>query len=237
MFPPMNSRKGEKMKLNKKTAKAAASCLLLLLLYGCASDSLPFSKTGEASGISDSAGTDSWSLADDQASDEESAQTAQDADESTDKSTEVAEDTAGTTGTVTVYLCGAVKSPGVYELPEGSRVYEAIEMAGGLKHNASSTAVNQAQLLTDGEMIEILTEGQATAQQVEQQDEADSRVNLNTASAEELKTLPGIGDAKAASILAYREQNGAFASIEDIKKIEGIKDGVFANIKDLIRVE
>ncbi len=209
---------------------------MLLLLYGCASDSLPFSKTEETSGIPDSASDDGWSLADDQASDEESDQTAQDADESTDKNTEGA-DTVGTTGTVTVYLCGAVKSPGVYELPEGSRVYEAIEMAGGLKRNASSTAVNQAQLLTDGEMIEILTVDEATAQQVEQQDEADSRVNLNTASAEELKTLPGIGDAKAASILAYREQNGAFTSIEDIKKIEGIKDGVFANIKDLIRVE
>ncbi len=209
---------------------------MLLLLYGCASDSLPFSKTEETSGIYDSVSDDGWSLADDQASDEESGQTAQDADESTDKSTEGA-DTVGNTGTVTVYLCGAVKSPGVYELPEGSRVYEAIEMAGGLKRNASSTAVNQAQLLTDGEMIEILTVDEATAQQVEQQDEADSRVNLNTASAEELKTLPGIGDAKAASILAYREQNGAFTSIEDIKKIEGIKDGVFANIKDLIRVE
>lgn len=136
-----------------------------------------------------------------------------------------------------VYVCGAVVHPGVYELAEGSRIYEAVAMAGGMTEDASPTAVNQARVLTDGEMIEILTADEEQEQRILQEADSDGKVNLNTADAEELKTLPGIGDAKANSILAYREQHGAFAAIEDIKNIEGIKDGIFARLEDYIKVE
>ena len=106
-----------------------------------------------------------------------------------------------------------------------------------MTEDASPTAVNQARVLTDGEMIEILTADEEQEQRITQEADSDGKVNLNTADAEELKTLPGIGDAKANSILAYREQHGAFSAIEDIKNIEGIKDGIFARLEDYIKVE
>lgn len=141
-----------------------------------------------------------------------------------------------------VYVCGAVKKPGVYELPSGSRIYEAINQAGGLKKNASVKGMNQAQILSDGDMVEILT--------VEEKNELeqggstsaatggvpDGRININTASAAELMTLNGIGEAKAANIIAYRESNGKFASTEELMNVSGIGKGVYANIQDKITV-
>lgn len=229
------------MKFQKKTAKAAVGCLLLLLLYGCASDRITVPGQ-DASGVTES---DGWELTD--------TDTAANADESdevpispqksaqNDDSDIVETDNMQTASAgakrLTVYVCGAVQHPGVYELAEGSRVYEALALAGGVTDDASPTAVNQAQLLTDGEMIEILTVDQAMERETAQEAESDGRVNINTADAEELKMLPGIGEAKADSIIAYREKNGAFAAIEDIKNIEGIKDGVFAKLEDHIKVE
>lgn len=222
------------MKLQKKTAKAAISCLLLLLLYGCASDRMVM--PGQQDAGDDVALTDDhvWELAD-------AGQTAESDTDNIQQSSGTAgkDDAKQASGSrrLAVYVCGAVRHPGVYELAEGSRVYEALELAGGMTPEASPTAVNQAQLLTDGEMIEILTVSEAAEQETAQAAESDGRVNINTADADELKTLPGIGDAKADSIIAYREQNGAFAAIEDIKNIEGIKDGVFAKLEDHIKVE
>lgn len=221
-------------KLQKKTAKAAFGCLLLLLLYGCASDRMTTS--GEQGAENDVALTDGhvWELADTDLTE------AANADDPPQLSAaDGKEDSRQTSGSrrLAVYVCGAVKHPGVYELAEGSRVYEALELAGGVTADASPTAVNQAQLLTDGEMIEILTVSEAAEQETVQAAASDGKVNINTADADELKTLPGIGDAKADSIIAYREQNGAFAAIEDIKNIEGIKDGVFAKLEDHIKVE
>lgn len=143
-----------------------------------------------------------------------------------------------------VYVCGAVKVPGVYTLPAGSRVYEAIAMAGGMSENAAFTGINQAEPIQDGQMILVLTEEEMrdeqvqgdTAQSAAEEVSDDGRVNLNTATRTQLMTLPGIGEAKADSIIAYREENGRFSSIEDIKKIEGIKEGVFEKIKDSIVV-
>ena len=229
------------MKFQKKTAKAAVGCLLLLLLYGCASDRITVPEQ-DASGVTES---DGWEL-----TDTDTAVNADESDEvpiSSQKSAQndisdiVETDNTQTESAgakrLTVYVCGAVQHPGVYELAEGSRVYEALALAGGVTDDASPTAVNQAQLLTDGEMIEILTVDEAMERETAQETESDGRVNINTADAEELKTLPGIGEAKADSIIAYREKNGAFAVIEDIKNIEGIKDGVFAKLEDHIKVE
>lgn len=135
------------------------------------------------------------------------------------------------TGTIVVYICGAVVQPGVYELPEGSRVIHAIEAAGGLLEDADPHKVNQASLLADGEQVRIWTKEEA-----KDTEEADGRVNLNQATVAELMQLPGIGEAKANAIAAYREEHGHFQSIEDIMKISGIKESVFSQIKDLITV-
>lgn len=138
-----------------------------------------------------------------------------------------------------VYLCGAVKNPGVYHLPSGSRVYEAILLAGGLLETACEDGVNQAEEVTDGQMIKILTEEEAFRQESsiqEPQEQADGRININTAEAADLMTLPGIGESKARSILSYREEKGSFSSTEEIMNITGIKEGVYSKIKDYITV-
>ena len=142
--------------------------------------------------------------------------------------------------TIFVHVCGAVKRPGVYELNADARVCDAIKAAKGLKKKAADTDVNQAQKVSDGEQIYIpYRSHNATEESVGSTNvtnDTDGRINLNSATLEELTTLPGIGDAKAASILAYREEHGSFASIEEIKNISGIKDGVYTKIEAYITV-
>ncbi len=133
-----------------------------------------------------------------------------------------------------VYVCGAVNNAGVYKIAGGSRLYEAVELAGGFTDDADEACLNLAREVKDGEQIIIRTVEEAQAAQ-----EAacgDGLVNINTASAAELTTISGIGESRAQAIIAYREANGGFGSIEDIKKVEGIKDGLFAKIKDKITV-
>lgn len=132
-----------------------------------------------------------------------------------------------------VYVCGEVNVPGVYKLPAGSRVYEAIQLAGGLTEKADAAAVNQALLLADGQMIQVPAQGEESHTAIE---EEDGRVDLNTADIRELMEIPGIGEAKAKSIIAYREQNGGFQSAEDVMKITGIKEGLYSKMKDYITV-
>ena len=152
-----------------------------------------------------------------------------------------------------VHVCGAVKKPAVYALPEGSRVCDAIAEAGGLTEHAADDYVNQARFLTDGERVYIpekdelgnLTAAQyAAGQQVTntggsqssntQSSQEQFPVNINTATLSELMTLPGIGESRAESIIAYREKYGAFATIEDIMQISGIKDAAYEKIKNRI---
>lgn len=141
-----------------------------------------------------------------------------------------------------VQVSGAVASPGVYELPEGSRVFEAIELAGGMTVEADAGQMNQAQTISDGEMIYVKSQGEQVEGTSEipfseQTQQEDGKVNLNTATEEQLMTLPGIGQAKAKSIIAWREENGNFSKIEDLMEIEGIKEGVFSKVKDSIKVD
>lgn len=144
--------------------------------------------------------------------------------------------------TLVIYICGAVVSPGVYELPEEARVVHAIEAAGGLREDADTVTVNQARRLEDGEQIRILTKEEAEAVDTNTDIEGmkasgeSGKVNINQADVAELMTLPGIGQAKANAIIEYRETNGRFTSIADIKKISGIKESVFSKIEDLITV-
>ena len=146
-----------------------------------------------------------------------------------------------------VQVTGAVKTPGVYELPMESRVFEAVQAAGGMTDDAAAESLNQALELTDRQMIVVYTQ-QEWSTMLEDADTAvtgaenagqaadDGRVNINTASLDELCTISGIGRSRAESILTSREQHGAFASIEEIMNVSGIKDGLFQKIKDKIKV-
>lgn len=150
---------------------------------------------------------------------------------------------------VYVYVCGAVELPGVYSLRQGSRLYEAVELAGGLTADADENCLNMARQIADGEQVVILTQEEASAlreagayayppgdaaQGVSAQD--PGLVNINTATVTELTTVSGIGASRAQAIVDYRERNGSFGSIDDIKKVDGIKDGLFSKIKDKITI-
>lgn len=139
--------------------------------------------------------------------------------------------------TIFVYVCGAVVSPGVYELAAGSRVYQAVEAAGGLLEEADRTALNMAGLLTDGQQITVYKEGEsAAAGSGVSGSTASGKVNLNTADREQLMTLPGIGEARAADIINYRQEHGGFSSIEELKNVSGIGEKRFDSIKEYIEV-
>lgn len=142
---------------------------------------------------------------------------------------------------ICVHVCGSVASPGVYYLPKGARVFEAVEKAGGLSEDADSGYVNLAEEAEDGSKIYIPSQGEVEEGFVPEEEAAgkdvkDGLVNINKASVEELKTLPGIGDVKANAIVSYRESVGGFSSVEDIMNVAGIKNSSFEQIKDLIRV-
>ena len=175
-------------------------------------------------------------------------------------------DESETAKTIFVHVCGAVVNPDVYELPVGSRVYEAVRMAGGFTENADSNYVNQAQLLSDGVKLVIPTleqtqltvsegeeglqlgivgnQGSDNGQNVsnaaingsEGSGQGDGKININTASEAELCNIPGIGAVRAAAIVAYRQDKGGFSSIEDIMNVAGIKEGTYEKIKDSIKV-
>ena len=139
-----------------------------------------------------------------------------------------------------VYVCGQVKNPGVYTLPEGSRVYDVFVLAGGFTDTAATDYWNQARLLKDGEMIYVPGKEEEKNHPLEGEEsgktESSDKVNINTASKEELMSLPGIGETKALAIIAYRQANGPFLEIEELKKVEGIKEAVYSKIKVYIEI-
>lgn len=148
-----------------------------------------------------------------------------------------------------VHICGAVLHPGVYEVPEGSRLYEVILLAGGLCADACDHYVNQAQTVSDGLQVYIPTvqeaqekaEGQvafpnAASRTETEAESGDTRIDLNRASKEQLMTLPGIGGTRAQAIIAYREAHGGFGTIEELMEVSGIKQGVYDRLKEMIKV-
>ena len=170
---------------------------------------------------------------------------------------------AGETQPEMIYVdvCGAVANPGVFQLAAGSRVFQAIEAAGGYLPEAVQNCVNRAGVLTDGQQLYILTQEEMERQGLDPaemagasdgqmngstgtgqnagltvQAQQDNRININTADEAQLTTLTGIGATRAQAIIAYREENGPFAAIEDIMNVQGIKEGTFAKIKDKIVV-
>ncbi len=145
-----------------------------------------------------------------------------------------------------VYICGEVINPGVYELSGDSRIYEAVDAAGGFTENAARECVNLASKVSDGMQITIYNREEAASLQADSASvggnagksgtSGSGLVNLNTATKEELMTLKGIGESKAEDIIRYREKSGGFKKIEDIMKISGIKENGFQKIKDSITV-
>ncbi len=156
---------------------------------------------------------------------------------------------------VYVYVCGAVKNPGVYILSKTPRICDAVEAAGGFCENAAENYWNMAEIIADGQMIYVPTVEEAEERNwdvlgtelsaktnddpadANPADGADGKINLNTASKEQLMRIPGIGEAKADSIISYREKNGAFSKVEEVMNISGIKDGLFEKMKEYITVE
>ncbi len=143
--------------------------------------------------------------------------------------------------TIYVDIGGAVMHPGVYELPKDARLFEAVKAAGGLLENASLDALNQAEVLSDGQKIYVMTKSEWEEQKLqfitESNIENDGKVNINIADTSELCTLPGIGQTRAEAIISYREKNGKFSSVEEIQNVSGIKNGTYDKICDLIKVE
>ncbi len=142
---------------------------------------------------------------------------------------------------IRVYVCGAVVSPGVVEIPQGSRIEDALAAAGGFLPGALAAAVNLADWAVDGQMLYFPTEEEGASWKpmpgsADSREEQSRLVDINTAPAALLCTLPGIGEAKAAEIIAYREAHGSFASCEDIMKVPGIKTNIYEKICDKITV-
>lgn len=166
-----------------------------------------------------------------------------------------------------VHVCGQVVMPGVYSLPKGSRVWDAVEAAGGFLPEAVSQAVNLAMVVADGSKVTIPNESEAgeigfrwyetdggrtltiggsavggsydVGQGIVAGDRdsgTGGRVNINRADVDALMTIPGIGQTRAEAIVAYREIRGPFSSIEEIMQVTGIKEGLFAKIKEYITV-
>lgn len=154
--------------------------------------------------------------------------------EELDKKGESGEEAEPSKDSIYVHVCGEVNVPGVYELEEGSRVYEAIEAAGGLTAKASKDALNQAEMLEDGQQIRAISIEELIQEKQSSGTASDGKININSASKEELMTLPGVGESKADAIIRYRNENGKFQSIEEIMEIEGIKEGVFEKIRNQI---
>ena len=179
---------------------------------------------------------------------------------STDR-TELSDAPAEKAQTLVVHICGAVAAPGVYELPAGSRIIDAVEAGGGFLPEADEACCNLAEEIVDGCQIYIMTKTESCADEQTEKKAGiqtspdgglqttdrnvrsnsapaldNGLVNLNTADVAALMTLPGIGESRAKAIISYREQHGAFVKIEDIMKISGIKQAAFSKIKDKITV-
>jgi len=134
---------------------------------------------------------------------------------------------------ILVHVLGAVERPGLYELASGDRAMDAIAAAGGFTQAADRDQLNLAQAVVDGEQIRVPEVGEVTSEPVEA---SDGLINLNSADAAALDTLPRVGPAMAARIIQWREDNGGFTAVEDLLSVSGIGQKTFDSLKDLVRV-
>ncbi len=152
--------------------------------------------------------------------------------ETTDEAQLVTEASSQENRDICVYVCGYVYSPGVYCLEDGSRICDALELAGGVTEDGKPEALDQAEYIKDGQTIYV----PSATDEVGLNEVDDGLVDINEADKAMLMTLPGIGESKADLIIQYRQEHGLFESIEDLMDIPGIKEGVFNKIKDSIKV-
>jgi len=142
---------------------------------------------------------------------------------------------------ITVDVKGAVKSPGIYDLPVGSRVNDAVQKAGGLTEQADSKVLNLAQKVSDEALVYVPTKGEELASQqagsgTTSSTSKEKKVNLNKASLEELKQVKGLGGKRAQDIIDHREANGKFKSVDELKKVSGIGAKTIEKLKDYVTV-
>ena len=143
---------------------------------------------------------------------------------------------------ITVDVKGAVKSPGIYDLPVGSRVHDAVQKAGGLTDEADSKSLNLAQKVSDEALVYVPTKGeeaasQQTASGTTPSTSKEKKINLNKASLEELKQVKGLGGKRAQDIIDHREANGKFKSVDELKKVSGIGAKTIEKLKDYVTVD
>ena len=143
---------------------------------------------------------------------------------------------------ITVDVKGAVKSPGIYDLPVGSRVHDAVQKAGGLTEEADSKSLNLAQKVSDEALVYVPTKGEESASQqtasgTTPSSSKEKKVNLNKASLEELKQVKGLGGKRAQDIIDHREANGKFKSVDELKKVSGIGAKTIEKLKDYVTVD
>lgn len=141
---------------------------------------------------------------------------------------------------ITVDVKGAVKSPGIYDLPVGSRVNDAIQKAGGLTENADSKSINLAQKISDEALVYVPTKEEAVNQESYSNatgNKENKKVNLNKASLEELKQVKGLGAKRAQDIIDHRESNGKFKSVDELKKVSGIGAKTIEKLKEYVTVD
>lgn len=215
------------MKEKRKNAgcilfRAIAGFMIIFMLSGCGNDHVSY----EPADVTDDAD-------------------AQVTEQQTDESSATSENT----GYVYVYVCGAVRQEGVYRLSEGSRINDALILAGGLTEDAASGVLNLAEPVQDGQKLyfptkdeladqqNALRDGAYTDSQIDSSGEQTQKIDINTADKEQLMTLSGIGEAKAESIIRYRAEHGNFAQIEDITNVDGIGESLFQKIKEYIYVK
>ena len=141
---------------------------------------------------------------------------------------------------ITVDVKGAVKSPGIYDLPVGSRINDAVQKAGGLTDNADSKSINLAQRISDEALVYVPTKEEATSQETHStasHSKENKKVNLNKASLEELKQVKGLGAKRAQDIIDHRESNGKFKSVDELKKVSGIGAKTLEKLKEYVTVD
>lgn len=141
---------------------------------------------------------------------------------------------------ITVDVKGAVKAPGIYDLPVGSRINDAVQKAGGLTDNADSKSINLAQKISDETLVYVPTREEATSQETPSSasnSKGNKKVNLNKASLEELKQVKGLGAKRAQDIIDHRESNGKFKSVDELKKVSGIGAKTIEKLKEYVTVD
>ena len=141
---------------------------------------------------------------------------------------------------ITVDVKGAVKTPGIYDLPVGSRINDAVQKAGGLTDNADSKSINLAQRISDEALVYVPTKEEATSQEMPSStsnSKENKKVNLNKASLEELKQVKGLGAKRAQDIIDHRDSNGKFKSVDELKKVSGIGAKTIEKLKEYVTVD